>query len=145
MIKILSSGSVPAAMLTLLRKWFESEWGDVDPFEGNYPEIVVPRPIVAVDHQTSLLGGLSFTSASKPQGTDIGVWINMVLISPRHRKKGIASKLVEAAEVEAERIAVRELFVLSEFPILYQRLGWKTVGLDSPSKETVLKKILVSV
>jgi GNAT superfamily N-acetyltransferase len=130
-------------MLTLLRKWFESEWGDVDPFEGIYPEIIIPRPIVAVGHQASLLGGLSFTSAPKPQSTDIGVWINMVLISPRQRKKGIASKLIEAAEVEAKRIAISELFVLSEFPNLYQRLGWQSVGLDSSGKETVLKIVLV--
>jgi GNAT superfamily N-acetyltransferase len=126
-------------MLTLLRKWFESEWGDVDPFEGIYPEIVIPRPIVAVDHQASLLGGLAFTSAFKPQSTDIGVWINMVLISPRQRKKGIASKLIEVAEVEAKRIAISELFVLSEFPNLYKRLGWQSVGLDRSGKETVLK------
>jgi GNAT superfamily N-acetyltransferase len=132
-------------MLTLLRKWFESEWGDVDPFEGIYPEIVIPRPIVAVGPQASLLGGLSFTSAPRPQSTDIGVWINMVLISPRHRKKGIASKLIKAAEVEAERIAISELFVLSEFPNLYQRLGWQPVDSNRSEKETVLKIDLVNV
>ena len=67
----------------------------------------------------------------------------MVLISPRQRKKGIASKLIEAAEVEAKRIAISELFVLSEFPNLYQRLGWQPVGLDKSGKETVLKIVLV--
>ena len=119
-----------------------SQWGDVDPFEGNHPEIAIPSPIVAVDHQVSLLGGLSFTSFAKPQSADIGVWINMVLISPNQRKKGIASQLVQSAEVEAKRLGIRELFVLSEFPDLYQKLGWRIVGLDSSENETILNKSL---
>ena len=142
MSKILSSNSVPTKLLSQLRAWFVSQWGDVDPFEGNHPEIDIPSPIVAVDDQISLLGGLSFTSVAKPQSADIGVWINMVLISPNQRKKGIASQLVQSAEVEAKRLGIRELFVLSEFPDLYQKLGWRIVGLDSSENETILNKSL---
>ena len=144
MIRILSSSSVPTLSLSQLREWFESEWGGVDPFEGNHPEIVIPSPIVAVDDQTSLLGGLSFTSVSKPKSADIGVWINMVLISPSQRKKGIASQLIQSAEVEAAGLGVSELFVLSEFPDLYRKLGWQIVGLDSSGNETILTKTLAS-
>ena len=144
MNKILSSSSVPTQLLSQLREWFESEWGEIDPFEGNHPEIVIPSPIVAVDDKTSLLGGLAFTSVSKPKSVDIGVWINMVLIAPSQRKKGIASQLVQSAEAEAERLGVPELFVLSEFPGLYQKLGWQIVGLDKSQNETILTKALVS-
>ena len=142
MNNILTSNSVPTKLLNQLREWFVSEWGDVDPFEGNHPEIAIPSPIVAVGDKNSLLGGLSFTSVAKPQSADIGVWINMVLISPNHRKKGIASQLVQSAEVEAKRIGIPELFVLSEFPDLYQKLGWQFVGLDSSDNETILNKTL---
>lgn len=142
MISILTSKSVPSEVLSQLREWFVSEWGEVDPFEGTHPEITIPSPIVAVDEQTSLLGGLSFTSAVNPHNTDIGIWINMVLISPSHRKKGIASRLVQSAEVEAKQFGVRNLFVLAEYPDLYHKLGWQFVGMDSAEKETILKKSL---
>lgn len=142
MTKFLTASSVPTRLLVQLREWFELEWGDVDSFEGNHAEIAIPSPIVAVDEQTSLIGGLSFTTAPKPHSSDIGVWINMVLISPTQRKKGIASKLVQAAEEEAKHIGVRELFVLSEFPKLYENLCWQFVGMDSSEDETILRKVL---
>ena len=139
MISILTSDSVPAEVLGQLRDWFVSEWGDIDPFEGNHPDIPVPSPIVAVDEKTSLMGGLSFTSAAKPQSAEIGIWINMVLISPDHRMKGIASQLVQSAEMEAKRNGVHDLFVLSEYPSLYQKLGWRFVGMDRSGNETILR------
>ncbi len=139
-IKILSAGSVPAALLVQLRTWLETEWGHIDPFEGNHVEVTVPKPVVAVDEQTSLLGGLVFGSFAKPGSVDIGIWINAVLISPAERKKGIASQLVQRAEVDAKRSAIRELFVLSDYPGLYQKNGWRIVGLDSSREETVLTK-----
>ena len=144
MIKILSAKAVPAALLIQLREWLESEWGGIDPFEGNHLEITIPLPVVAVDEQTSLLGGLIFGSFAKPDSAEIGVWVNAVLTSPTHRKKGIASQLIQSAEVEAKRLAIDELFVLSEYPGLYQKLGWHYVGLDSSRNETILTKSLVS-
>jgi len=144
MAKILSARSVPSALLIQLREWLESEWGKIDPFEGNHPEITIPLPVVAVDERMSLLGGLIFGSFAKPNSPEIGVWVNAVLISPPHRKKGIASQLLQSAEVEAKRLAIGELFVLSEYPGLYQKLGWQPVRLDSPRNETILTKSLAS-
>lgn len=141
MIKIVSSNSVPH-VLCQLRQWFELEWGHIDPFEGNHPDIVIPSPLVAVDERESLLGGLSFTSAPKPKQSEIGVWINMILVAASQRKKGIASQLIQAAEVEAQRIGVHELFVFTEFPDLYRKLGWQVVGLDG--NDRVLTKVLVA-
>lgn len=142
MINVLTSNSVSYEILSQLREWFVSEWGDVEPFEGVHSEVEIPSPIVAVDERTALLGGLSFTSATKPNQTEIGVWINMVLISPSHRNKGIASMLVQSAEVEAKNSSLCELFVLSEFPNLYRKLGWELVEVNSAEKEVVLKKCL---
>lgn len=65
MPQILSSHAVSPLLLGQLREWFETEWDDVDPFAGPHPEIVIPTPVVAVDDQSSLLGGLAFTSAAK--------------------------------------------------------------------------------
>lgn len=144
MTSILTSDSVPPLLITQLREWFESEWGDVDPFEGNHPDVVVPSPIVAVNGKTALMGGLAFSSFPSPEGSGIAVWINALLISPDERKKGIASALVQAAEAQAKRLAIHELFVLSEYPELYQKLGWQIAGMDDSQNETILTKNLAS-
>ena len=142
MANILRAGSVPAPLLIQLRKWLESEWGHIDPFEGNHAEVTIPSPVVAVDEQTSLLGGLIFGAFAKPGKPDIAVWVNAVIVSPVHRKKGIASQLLQAAEGEAKRLAIGELFVLSDVPGLYQKLGWQIVGSDSSRNETILMTTL---
>ena len=142
MANILRAGSVPAPLLIQLRKWLESEWGHIDPFEGNHAEVTIPSPVVAVNEQTSLLGGLIFGAFAKPGKPDIAVWVNAVIVSPDHRKKGIASQLLQAAEGEAKRLAIDELFVLSDVPGLYQKLGWQIVGSDSSRNETILMTTL---
>jgi len=139
---ILRAGSVPAPLLIQLREWLGSEWGHIDPFEGNHAEVTIPSPVVAVNEQTSLLGGLIFGAFAKPGKPDIAVWVNAVIVSPDHRKKGIASQLVQAAEGEAKRLAIDELFVLSDVPGLYQKLGWQIVGSDSSRNETILMTTL---
>ncbi len=142
MINILTSSSVPAATLSELNGWFIKEWGDVDLFTRPCPDFALPSPLVAVDEQKSLVGGLSFTRFAQPKSADVAVWINMVLVSPNHRQKGIASRLVMSAEVEAVQMGVSELYVLSAFPGLYQKLGWQAVGMNDAGDETILSKSL---
>jgi len=139
---ILTASSVPAALLIQLREWLESEWGHIDPFEGNHAEVTIPSPVIAVDEQTSLLGGLVFGTFANPHKPDIAVWVNAVIVSPAHRKKGIASRLVQAAEREAKRLAIDELFVLSDVPGLYQKLAWQIVGVDSSRNGKILMTTL---
>lgn len=142
MTNILTANSVPAALLIQLREWLESEWGHIDPFEGTHAEVAIPSPVLAVDEQTSLLGGLIFGTFANPRNPGIAVWVNAVIVAPVHRKKGIASQLVQAAEGEARRLAIDELFVLSEYPGLYQKLAWQIVGSDSLRNETILMTTL---
>lgn len=142
MITIFTAAAVPTETLDQLHTWFTAEWGEIDGFETRHPGVTVPPPIVAVDDQNSLVGGLSFTSSTQPDSTQPGVWINMVLVSPDHRQKGIATRLVQAAEIEATKLGVRELFVLSQFPTLYQRLGWYPVGTDKSGEQTILHKVV---
>jgi GNAT superfamily N-acetyltransferase len=137
MISIVSSKSA-SHHLKQLREWFVDEWGKIDPFEGAHDDYVVPPPLLLVDGP-KLLGGLSFTSSSIPNTDNFGLWINTVLVSPEHRGSGLGSQLVKAAEVEATRIQAKELFVYSDAPELYRKLGWIIV--DSQGESTVLKKV----
>ena len=129
----ISNSNLDPDHLALLKDWFISEWGEVDPFDSSNEGVKTPSPVLATENG-ELLGGLSFCWARKPHAAELGVWINAVLISPEYRGLGLASKLVQAAESEAARKGMKELFVYSEFPKMYEKLGWQIQGGDSASK-----------
>ncbi len=116
----------PAHLLEQLQNWFEQEWGNVDPIriEG------APAPLLVTDDQGSLLGGLAFTIAAKPVQAEQGIWINALVVSPAARRRGIASRLLRAAEDEAWRQGIAELYVYTDMPALYVRNGWAELRRD---------------
>ena len=137
----ISSTSIDPRHLEQLREWFVSEWGAVDAFSSTNSEVRIPAPIVATEGY-DLLGGLAFTIARKPNSADVGMWVNAVLVAPEYRKLGIGSSLIQAAESEAKRTGEKDLFVYTEFPELYEKLGWVVQDTDGDSK--VLKKELAN-
>lgn len=125
--------------LKQFRKWIEKEWGTVNSFRGIVEGFTVPSPILAVGG-LELLGGLGFTSFPKPGSKETGVWINSLLVAPAHRNMGIGSQLIQAAELEARRTKVKELYVYTDIPTLYQKHDWIIV--DQENESTVLKRIV---
>jgi len=126
-----------------LRARLESEWGIIDPFEGPDVDIVVPPPLFLLSEKHQLVGGLVFSSYAHPNKQMTSVWINALLVEPAYRGQGYASGLVHAAEVEAVKHGIIELFMLSEFPALYQKLGWNLAGSDgADGNDSVLMKSL---
>lgn len=139
MITVHTSSSAPQ-FLDQLREWVELEWGEVDPFEGNHALHAVPAPLVAVDDSDLLVGGIAFTRSLRPDSSELGVWINALLVDPDFRGRGIASELVRAAELEAHRQGVLELLVYTNVPSLYLKLGWSLLKRDN--ENSVLIKIV---
>lgn len=139
MISILNSGSTPQ-LLDQLHDWFGLEWGESDRSDGDHALSGVPVPLLAVDDGHLLVGGIAFTSHPKPDSHELGVWINALIVSQPFRGRGIASKLVRAAELEATRQGASELFVYTSVPILYQKLGWSLVKHDNGN--SVLIKVI---
>jgi GNAT superfamily N-acetyltransferase len=138
MFSIVSSNTQPQH-LKLLRAWCLAEWSHVDSFACTDKGITVPAPLVAVFGQT-LIGGLAFTAYPVPGGTNLGVWINVLIVAPEHRGKGVGSRLIVAAEAEASRSNATALFVYSKVPRLYQNNGW--VELSTSDESSVLQKVL---
>jgi len=132
MIDVVSSGTAHTH-LNRLNEWLTAEWGEVESFDN------VPPPLLAIEGR-KLLGGLMFSSFQKPDREEIGLWINALFVAPEHRRKGIGSLLIRAAEAEAARTGERELFALTDIPKLYQRLGWQCV--ESSSNGTVVGALL---
>ena len=138
---LLTAKTAPTQLVQQLHNLFLAEWGEIDPILGNYPD-----PILAVDQPDKLAGGLAFTRATKPDFKsstegESGIWINAVLVLPAYRKHGVASQLICLAEQNASRFGEQNLFVLSEFPLLYQKLGWSVV--TQAGDETILEKCLL--
>lgn len=129
MISILNSGSEPQ-FLDQLPEWLELEWGESDRSDGDDAPCNVPVPLLAVDDEHLLVGGIAFTSHPEPGSHELGIWINALIVSEPFRGRGIGSKLVRAAELEANRQWIPELFVYTNVPILYQKLGWWLVKHD---------------
>lgn len=112
--------TAPSHLLDQLQNRFEVEWGNVDPMHTKG----TPTPLVVTDDQGLLLGGLAFTISPKPASAELGVWINGLVVSPAYRRRGIASRLIEAAEFEACRQHIPELYVYTDVPALYSSNGW---------------------
>lgn len=138
MISILNSNTMPQ-LLSQLHEWFEQEWGESKRSVDEYALCNVPVPIVAVDVNQSLVGGIAFTSHPTPDSAELGVWINALFVVPCFRGRGIASELVRAAEQEANRQRISQLFVYTNVPLLYQKLGWSLL------KQEHVNSVLVKV
>lgn len=123
--------------LEQFREWVENEWGVVDSFEGKVGGVLVPAPIFAVEENV-LAGGIGFTSAAKPQSVETVLWINVLLVAPKYRHMGIGSQLVQAAEEVACQLDVKEMYVYTHIPELYQKLDW--VLINDIDESVVLKK-----
>lgn len=71
MLRIVSSEAEPQYP-EMLRERVLSEWGNVDPFDGNHPEFKIPAPLLAISGE-NLIGGLSFTSYPVPGENYLGL------------------------------------------------------------------------
>jgi GNAT superfamily N-acetyltransferase len=112
--------------LVELRARFIAEWGDFDVFDAALFGAAPPPPLLALRDQR-LLGGLAFSHYPSPLDSVIGLWINGLQVDPAHRRQGIASALIRAAERQAQALGVDTMFVRTQLPALYQALGWQLI------------------
>jgi len=139
---IIKTGNQAADHLPQLRAWFVAEWGKIDSFAGNHPEIKVPEPLLAFGKDEQLQGGLVFSTFKSPNSDEIGVWINAVYVDPQYRGENIASALISLAENSARQQRIETLLVFTQFEALYQNLDWHLV--ERTGADCVLTKELSS-
>ena len=140
MISVISSNSIHGH-LEQLQEWYIAEWEEIDFYKGATDGLTVPSPLLALDDR-ELLGGLTFSRYLAPGSLEIGLWINALLVAPKHRGNGIASLLIQAAEGESANIEAKELFAKTDIPEMYLKLGW--INVASNSEGEVLKKVLLN-
>ena len=139
-ISVVGSDEFPDHLVEL-KGWFEDEWGKVDDIEGQDRGIPLPEPLLAFESNERLVGGLAFTRARSPGRIDReAVWINAVFVLPAYRDMGIASTLISHAEGAARRAHIEKLYVYTDNPGLYKRLGWQEQPCNE--RDCVLSKLL---
>ena len=135
----LIDSSLAPTHLSLLKQWFEEEWGEVDHSVSIIDGEPIPSPILALETEGALAGGMAFTLAETTATDGLELWINAVLVAPIHRGKGLATRLITAAEEKARNQGVLRLFVYTDVPALYSKLGWTAV--ETTATHVVLSRI----
>lgn len=110
----------------VFRAWCLNEWGHIDAFLEDRLGAILPQPIFATQAGV-LVGGLAFTRAIPNHGIDYELWINAIVVAPTHRRRGVASGLIRAAEKVITGSSSKRLYALTDVPALYSKLGWETV------------------
>ena len=105
---------------------FEQQWGPLDEPAEAADTPGVPQNLLALNGAGDLCGGLAFSRFAHPDNGEPALWINALLVRPEYRRQGIASELVAAACVTA-KFHAQEVFVLTAYPVLYEKLGWVVV------------------
>lgn len=67
------------------------------------------------------------------QWPGLSPWLAAVYVMPEHRRRGIGSRLVNAAVAKAAALGVETLYLLTtEREAFYARLGWRVVDRRGP-------------
>lgn len=113
------------------------KWGKVDHLPDNDVPYLLPMPLLAF-YKDILVGGLSFSYFKHPTKDKDSLWINTVYIKKEYRGNGIASSVIRRAEEVFLKSDKNEIFVFTDKPLLYKKLGWDI--LSSQDKNYVLTK-----
>ena len=85
-----------------LRHYFNSEWGEGDPYATGPTGKENPPSLCALLDE-ELIGGLSFTWVHAMSSVNTELWINAVYVVEKHRGNGVASRLLNEASNEATK------------------------------------------
>lgn len=115
--------------------WLFQTWGAAIP--GNTPEKslqklknrslkgMIPSVFVCLRHGAPL-GTAAITEHDMEERKDLGPWLAGVYVVPGHRRKGIATKMVNRVHREARMMGLKELYLYTpDMAPFYETLGWK--------------------
>ncbi|MCB1278221.1 GNAT family N-acetyltransferase [Prosthecobacter sp.] len=126
--------------------WVHDEWGAKEgrTFEETsqrlFDHATAPQTHAATD-SVEPLGVLSFVRFPRPDCAETGLWIDALFVAPGHRGSGIGSLLVSLA-CELARPFSDRLYVYTDQPDFYRRLGWSEIKPRDEAGCAVLERIL---
>lgn len=124
----------------VLARWFVAEWpswyGPGGPGDAQTDLAAaarcrdsLPFGLVALDPGGGVLGTATLKADGAGSENGAGPWLGALLVGEAHRRKGVATALVAAAEQEARRLGFADLYAaVIPARTLLRRLGWEFVG-----------------
>jgi GNAT superfamily N-acetyltransferase len=121
-------------VIPTLAEWHYAQWGYLHPgdspanrafwFQKHLASQAMPATFLALSDQT-LLGSASLIEYDMDERKDLSPWLASVYVPPEHRRRGVASALVEHVVEEAEGLGMGTLYLYTpDQERLYARLGW---------------------
>ena len=135
--------AIPQVAEMLFNQWFVSRPGET--LEGLIAQMrtgrddAIPVGLIGfVDGEPA--GTVSLLERDLEGCGDLRPWIAGLLVSPRHRNKGVADALVKRTQSVAQQLGEKEVYLWTEIPALYEKYGWNIVPDIAPDSRTVLMR-----
>lgn len=134
--------------LPVVATWIFDTWGHLIPgltwdlvaakLHGRLNRDAIPLTLVAL--QAGLpVGTASLIPDDMSTRPELGPWLASVYVAPEHRRQGIGSQLVGAAEGIARRLGVSPLYLFTpDRERFYARLGWSALETTEYRHEQVV-------
>lgn len=137
---IIETTELKSESIKQFKKWVMSEWDDGDTFDCYKENPQLPLSLMAYK-DNKLVGGLSFTQYKNPEKNENAIWINAVYVDEDYRGLGIAKALIQRATKVISRTSTPFLYVYTDKPSLYTKIGWEII--EESNNNSVLKKKLL--
>ncbi|MEZ4681238.1 MAG: GNAT family N-acetyltransferase [Caldilineaceae bacterium] len=120
-----------------LAAWHHQMWGHLDPgatlqkridrLTSHGGQLAMPTTVIAFDAR-GLLGSASLVQNDLRSHPQLTPFLASVYVGEEFRRQGIASTLVARIVVEAQRLGVARIYLITpDQQALYARLGWEEV------------------
>jgi predicted N-acetyltransferase YhbS len=114
--------------------WLYSEWGRLNPGDSVDRRVArlsthtgrpaIPTTLIALEGDT-LLGSASLVENDLTSRPHLTPFMASVYVHPDHRRRGIATGLVQRVMATAGRLGVKTLYLIThDQQRLYAKLGW---------------------
>jgi predicted N-acetyltransferase YhbS len=85
------------------------------------PDVLPVSLLALVDGAPA--GTVNLIHSDSPSRPDLHPWLAALFVLPEHRRRGVGGALCRALVREARRLAIAELFLGTDIPGFYARLG----------------------
>jgi predicted N-acetyltransferase YhbS len=113
-------------------RWIHEEWWrdkpghTVETMEARLREArdrsAVPLSLIAL-RAGEPVGTVNLVANDNEERPDLTPWLAALLVRPEHRGRGVGSALVRVLAAEAGRLAIPRLYLGTDIPGYYERLG----------------------
>ncbi|MFC1533163.1 GNAT family N-acetyltransferase [Thermodesulfobacteriota bacterium] len=127
---------IPEAV-PLLAKWHHNQWSYLNPNSSLEKrleetklflcETFIPSTYVAIE-ENEVLGSAAIVEHDMDTRLEYSPWLASVFVNPKHRNKGVGSKLILHIMSSARKNDLSTLYLFTpDKKNFYKRLGWSTI------------------